>query len=89
MSDGTRAPTQIMPVPRGGRALHGLGFLCYLRTRTGDITVPIAGPAGRQGHDPTLDLVYGTGDGPLGARLGLGRRDCALCCPRRPQACRW
>src|SRR3954452_19865018 len=72
MADGTRAPTQIISLPQGGGAMHGLGekFSPDLHTGTGNFTVPIAVPPGRRGHKPKLDLVYSTGHG--NGYLGLG-----------------
>ena len=72
MGDGTRPQTQIISLPQGGGAMHGLGekFSPDLHTGTGNFTVPIAVPPGRKGHGPKLDLVYSTGNG--NGYFGLG-----------------
>jgi Salmonella virulence plasmid 65kDa B protein len=55
-----------------GGALKGLGetFSPDLRTGTGNLSVPIAIPAGRAGVQPELTLVYSTGQG--NGVFGLG-----------------
>ena len=65
MGEGARAPTQIISLPQGGGAMHGLGekFSPDLHTGSGNFTVPIAVPPGRRGHEPKLDLVYSTSNG--------------------------
>src|SRR5216683_926047 len=56
--------------PQGGGAIRGLGdtFSPDLHTGTGNLTVPIATPAGRNKLQPELSLVYSTGrgNGPFG-----------------------
>jgi hypothetical protein len=61
-----------MSLPKGGGALHGLGekFSPDLHTGTGNFSVPIALPPGRNGFQPQLNLVYSTGDG--NGPFGLG-----------------
>ena len=63
----------VISLPKGGEALHGIGekFSPDLFTGTGNFTVPIALPPGRNGFQPQLKLVYstGNGNGPFG--LGL------------------
>ncbi len=52
--------------------MHGLGekFSPDLHTGTGNFTVPIALPPGRNGFQPQLNLVYSTGNG--NGPFGLG-----------------
>lgn len=61
---------QFISVPVGGGALKGLGeaFVPDLQTGTGQFTVPLALPSGRNGLHPDLNLSYGTaaGNGPFG-----------------------
>src|SRR5678809_946120 len=59
-------------LPKGGGALAGLGekFSPDLHTGTGNFTVPIAVPPGRNGFQPQLNLVYSTGNG--NGAFGLG-----------------
>src|SRR5262245_30919438 len=70
MSDKSSA--SIISLPRGGGALHGIGetFSPDLHTGTGNFTVPIALPPGRNGFQPQLNLVYSTGNG--NGPFGLG-----------------
>src|SRR5258705_10003316 len=67
--------SQIVALPKGGGAQHGLGekFAPDLHTGTGNFTVPIALPPGRNGLQPQLGLVYstGNGNGPFGLGWGL------------------
>jgi RHS repeat-associated protein len=66
---------QTITLPQGGGALHGIGetFSPDLHTGTGNFTVPIALPSGRNGFQPQLNLVYstGTGNGPFGLGWSL------------------
>src|SRR5512132_2215109 len=64
--------SQIISLPTGGGALYGIGekFAPDLHTGTGNFTVPIALPAGRNGFQPQLNLVYSTGNG--NGHFGLG-----------------
>lgn len=66
------AASEILSLPKGGGALHGLGekFSPDLHTGTGNFTVPIALPSGRNGFQPQLNLVYSTGSG--NSPFGLG-----------------
>jgi len=59
-------------LPKGGGALHGLGekFSPDLHTGTGNFSVPIAVPPGRNGFQPQLTLTYSTGNG--NGPFGLG-----------------
>ena len=61
-----------MALPKGGGALHGIGekFSPDLHTGTGNLTMPIALPTGRNGFQPQLSLVYSTGHG--NGPFGLG-----------------
>jgi RHS repeat-associated protein len=63
---------QVISLPQGGGALHGIGetFSPDLHTGTGNFTVPIALPPGRNGFQPQLNLVYSTGNG--NGPFGLG-----------------
>src|ERR1044071_5263989 len=72
MSAEASAPAQIISLPKGGGALHGIGetFSPDLHTGTGNFTVPIALPPGRNGFQPQLNLVYSTGNG--NGPYGLG-----------------
>jgi hypothetical protein len=75
MSNKSGISSQIMSLPQGGGALHGIGekFAPDLHTGTGNFTVPIALPPGRNGFQPQLSLVYstGSGNGPFGMGWGL------------------
>src|SRR6266516_2678464 len=75
MSNKLGASEQILSLPNGGGALHGIGekFSPDLHTGTGNFTVPIALPGGRNGFQPHLNLVYstGNGNGPFGLGWGL------------------
>ena len=69
------ASNEIISLPKGGGAMHGIGekFSPDLHTGTGNFTVPIALPPGRNGFQPQLNLVYstGNGNGPFGFGWGL------------------
>ncbi|CAN5788944.1 SpvB/TcaC N-terminal domain-containing protein [soil metagenome] len=75
MSNKTNSSSQTISLPQGGGALHGIGetFSPDLHTGTGNFTVPIALPPGRNGFQPQLNLVYSTGNGnsPFGLGWGL------------------
>ena len=64
--------SDIIAVPKAGGALKGLGetFSPDLHTGTGNFTVPIAIPSGRNGFQPQLNLTYSTGNG--NGPFGLG-----------------
>jgi virulence plasmid B protein/glycosyltransferase TcdB-like subunit of Tc toxin/VCBS repeat protein len=72
MNDKAGGASQVISLPQGGGALHGIGekFSPDLHTGTGNFTVPIALPPGRNGFQPQLDLVYSTGNG--NGPFGLG-----------------
>jgi RHS repeat-associated protein len=63
---------QVIAHPQGGGAIKGLGetFSPDLHTGTGNMTVPIAIPPGRNKLQPDLSLVYSTGHG--NGLFGLG-----------------
>jgi RHS repeat-associated protein len=65
MASQATSPNQIITLPKGGGAQRGLGekFSPDLHTGTGNFTVPIALPPGRNGFQPQLNLVYSTGNG--------------------------
>src|SRR3954452_12517172 len=62
----------VISLPKGGGAVHGIGekFSPDLFTGTGNFTVPIALPPGRNGFQPHLSLSYSTGNG--NGLFGLG-----------------
>lgn len=72
MSDKSGASSQIISLPQGGGAQHGIGekFSADLHTGTGNFAVPIALPGGRNGFQPQLSLGYSTGNG--NGPFGLG-----------------
>ena len=72
MGEPSNSPSQIITLPKGGGAQQGLGekFSPDLHTGTGNFTVPIAIPAGRNGFQPQLNLAYSTGNG--NGLFGLG-----------------
>lgn len=74
MGSQATAPNQIISLPKGGGAQQGLGekFSPDLHTGTGNFTVPIAVPPGRNGFQPQLNLVYSTGNGNGFFGLGWG-----------------
>ena len=65
MANKSNNSNQTVTLPQGGGALHGIGetFSPDLHTGTGNFTVPIALPPGRNGFQPQLNLVYSTGNG--------------------------
>lgn len=74
MSNKSGTSSQVISLPKGGGALHGIGekFSPDLFTGTGNFTVPIALPPGRNGFQPELNLVYSTGNGNGDFGLGWG-----------------
>lgn len=72
MASQATSPSQIIGLPKGGGAQQGLGekFSPDLHTGTGNFTVPIALPPGRNGFQPQLNLVYSTRNG--NGYFGLG-----------------
>lgn len=75
MANKSNTANQTISIPQGGGALHGIGetFSPDLHTGTGNFTVPIALPPGRNGFQPQLSLTYssGNGNGPYGLGWGL------------------
>ncbi|MGB3941014.1 MAG: SpvB/TcaC N-terminal domain-containing protein [Candidatus Manganitrophaceae bacterium] len=75
MSNKSGTSSQIISLPQGGGAVRGIGekFSPDLHTGTGNFTVPVALPAGRNGFQPELSLVYstGNGNGPFGMGWSL------------------
>lgn len=65
MSNTSGTSEQVISLPKGGGALHGIGekFSPDLFTGTGNFTVPIALPPGRNGFQPQLNLIYSSGNG--------------------------
>ncbi|WP_179959358.1 SpvB/TcaC N-terminal domain-containing protein [Marinobacter changyiensis] len=72
MSNKSGTSEQVISLPNGGGAQSGIGetFSPDLHTGTGNFTVPIALPPGRNGFQPELKLVYSTGNG--NGPFGLG-----------------
>ncbi|MHB9833280.1 SpvB/TcaC N-terminal domain-containing protein [Paraburkholderia terrae] len=72
MTGKSNTSGSIISLPQGGGALHGIGekFSPDLHTGTGNFTVPIALPPGRNGFQPQLNLSYSTGGG--NGLFGLG-----------------
>src|ERR671910_339883 len=70
MTDKSGVSDQIISLPKGGGELKGLGekFQPDLHTGTGNHSVPIALPAGRNNFQPQLSLNYSAGspNGPFG-----------------------
>src|SRR3954467_9506959 len=75
MSNKSGVSPEIISLPTGGGALKGIGekFAPNLYTGTGNFTVPIVLPPGRNGFQPQLNLAYstGTGNGPFGLGWSL------------------
>ncbi|MCI0698184.1 FG-GAP-like repeat-containing protein [candidate division KSB1 bacterium] len=67
-----KSSTSVISLPKGGGAQKGIGekFSPDLFTGTGNFTVPIALPTGRNGFQPEINLVYSTGNG--NSPFGLG-----------------
>lgn len=72
MSNKSGVATQVISLPSGGGALQGIGetFAPDLFTGTGNLSVPITVPSGRNGFQPNLTLSYSTGNG--NGPFGLG-----------------
>lgn len=72
MSNITATSNPVISLPKGGGALSGIGekFSPDLYTGTGNFTIPVVLPPGRNGFQPQLNLVYSTGQG--NGPFGLG-----------------
>jgi RHS repeat-associated protein len=72
VSDKSGIASQVISLPQGGGALAGIGesFSPELFTGTGNLTVPLALPPGRNGFAPAFRLTYSTGNG--NGPFGLG-----------------
>jgi RHS repeat-associated protein len=72
MSNQSNTTNQTISLPEGGGSIKGMGesFSPDLHTGTGNFSVPIALPPGRNGFQPQLGLVYSTGNG--NGPFGLG-----------------
>jgi RHS repeat-associated protein len=72
MSNKSGTSKQVISLPQGGGAQHGIGekFTPDIYTGTGNFTIPIALLPGRNGFQPQLNLVYSTGTG--NSAFGLG-----------------
>lgn len=59
MGNKSDPSSQIISLPKGGGAMRGIGekFAPDLHTGTGNFTVSIALPPGRNGFQPQLSLV--------------------------------
>jgi RHS repeat-associated protein len=75
VGEQSTSPGQIISLPQGGGSLQGIGekFSADLFTGTGNFTIPLALPPGRNGFQPQLGLAYssGGGNGPFGLGWGL------------------
>lgn len=72
MSNKSGISGQVISLPQGGGAISGMGesFSPDLHTGTGNFSVPIALPPGRNNFQPELSLGYSTGNG--NSPFGLG-----------------
>src|SRR5882724_5880239 len=72
MGNDSSESGQTIVLPKGGGAQHGIGekFSPDLHTGTGNFTIPITLPTGRNGFQPELSLAYSTGNG--NGYFGLG-----------------
>src|SRR5881394_2744132 len=75
MANASAGSDSLISLPKGGGALHGIGekFSPDLFTGTGNFTIPITLPPGRNGFQPQLSLGYstGNGNGPFGVGWSL------------------
>lgn len=60
----------IISLPKGGGAQKGIGETFSPDLFTGNFSVPIALPAGRNGMQPEINVVYSSGNG--NSPFGLG-----------------
>ncbi len=67
-----KAASNVISLPKGGGAVSGMGekFSPDLFTGTGNFSVPVAVPPGRNGFQPDLSLSYSSGNG--NSPFGLG-----------------
>ncbi|MEG3439736.1 SpvB/TcaC N-terminal domain-containing protein [Pannus brasiliensis CCIBt3594] len=76
MSDKSGVSSRVLSLPKGGGALAGIGekFSPDLYTGTGNLSIPITIPTGRNGFQPQLTLSYsaGNGNGFWGLGWGIG-----------------
>ena len=76
MADKSGVSERVLSLPRGGGAARGIGekFQPDLHTGTGNFSIPLEVPPGRNGAQPMLQLQYstGTGNGPFGLGWQLG-----------------
>jgi hypothetical protein len=74
MSNKSGIGDNVISLPQGGGAQQGMGetFSPDLFTGTGNFSVPIAVPAGRNGFQPQLGLGYSTGNGNSAFGMGWG-----------------
>src|SRR5215510_11427540 len=72
MGNEAQTSSQVISLPKGGGAVQGLGetFSPDPHTGTGNFTIPMALPPGRNGFQTQLSLVYSTGNG--NGPFGLG-----------------
>lgn len=74
MGSQATSSSQIIALPKGGGAQNGLGEKfspdLHTGTGTGNFTVPLALPSGRNGFQPQLNFAYSTGNG--NGYFGLG-----------------
>jgi RHS repeat-associated protein len=72
MGTSSASTPSVISLPKGGGALQGIGekFAPDLHTGTGNFTVPIALPTGRNSFQPHFSLSYSTGNG--NGPFGLG-----------------
>lgn len=72
MAEAARSPAEIISLPQGGGAMHGLGetFTADVHSGTDHMTLPLTVHQGRGGFGPQLRLAYSTGSG--NGRFGLG-----------------
>jgi RHS repeat-associated protein len=70
--EGSASPQ--LALPQGGGALRGLGetFSPDLHSGTGNFSVPISLPPGRNGLQPKIELIYSSGNGSSCFGLGWG-----------------
>jgi RHS repeat-associated protein len=75
MSQKSGTSGGIISLPQGGGAMQGIGekFSPDLHTGTGNFSIPLALPPGRNGFQPQLSLGYstGSGNGPFGLGWGI------------------